>query len=260
MISEIRKIQGKTYSLFGSNEDTVSFFTLIDSILYNLLTKYRDENDLLILLRKASKKRRFYDGFEQDNTCFTDFKNELSVFTSGVEEHLKQQPFFSIRDNVMRLKEWQYHIYMIEFALVNKINREKFGACENKIALLPHCLRDLMKVCKAESDGTDLLCRHCSDNCYINEISLLFAENGIKPYIRMAANLRKIIRDNNPRKKSIGILGIACVPELINGMRTCIRKGIPVVGMPLDANRCSRWMGDFYPNSISLEYLRTIID
>ncbi|MCI0474389.1 MAG: DUF116 domain-containing protein, partial [Ignavibacteria bacterium] len=163
-------------------------------------------------------------------------------------------------DGVMKLKEWQYYIYMLEFALVNRINRVKFASCENKIALLPHCLRDLEKDCKAESDGTDLLCRHCSKNCYINEISLLLAENGIKPYIWMTANIRKIIRDNNPGNKSLGILGIACIPELINGMRKCHKKAIPVVGMPLDANRCGRWMGEFYPNSINLNYLKTIIN
>jgi hypothetical protein len=260
MIFEPRKIEGKTYSLFGNNDETSAFFSTVEKIVTGLIEKYGNENELLELLKNASGKRKHYDLFEKEILETADLKSELSPFTPHVNEHLKEQPLFSLRDRVMRLKEWQYYMYMLEFALVNRINREKFAACDNKIALLPHCLRDLMKDCKAESDGTDMLCRHCSENCYLNEISLLLADKGIKPYIWMTAYLRKIIRDNNPGKKSIGILGIACIPELINGMRACIKKGIPVVGMPLDANRCGRWMGDFYPNSINLEYLRTIIN
>lgn len=260
MISLPKKIEGKTYSLFGNNYDTNSFFSTVNSVLDNLLTKYKDGNELLILLREASKKKRFYNSFEQENSCFADSKKELSGFTAGVEEHLKQQSLFRIRDGVMRLNEWQYHIYMLEFALVNRINSNIFSKCDIKIALLPHCLRYSMKNCKAEPDGTDLLCRHCSKNCYINEISLSLEEKGIKPYIWMTASLKKIIRDNNPLNKSMGILGIACIPELINGMRSCFKKGIPAVGLPLDANRCARWMGDFYPNSINLDYLKSIIN
>ena len=236
------------------------FYSTVETAVNYLIDKYGNENELLDLLKHASRKRKYFDLFENDIRETVDLKTTLSPFTRHVNEHLNEQPLFSIRDRVMRLKEWQYYIYMLEFALVNRIYRKKFAACEYKIALLPHCLRDLMKDCKAESDGTDLLCRHCSGNCYINEISLMFSEKGIKPYIWMTAHLRKIIRDNNPGRKSIGILGIACVPELINGMRTCLKKGIPVVGMPLDANRCGRWMGEFYPNSINLEYLKTIIN
>jgi hypothetical protein len=260
MVREQVKIEGKTYTLFGSSDNTSSFYSAVETTVNILIDKYRNERELLELLMYASRKRKYYDLFENEIRETVDLKTTLSPFTPFVNEHLNEQPLFSIKDRVLRLKEWQYYLYMLEFALVNRLNREKFAACEYKIALLPHCLRDLMKDCKAESDGTDLLCRHCSNNCYINEISLLFAEKGIKPYIWMTANLRKIIRDNNPGNKPPGILGIACIPELINGMRACFKKGIPVVGMPLDANRCRRWMGDFYPNSINPDYLKKIIN
>jgi len=260
MISAPEKIAGKTYSLFGNKEDTDSFFSIIESILNNLLKKYKNGNELLFLLRESSKKRRNYDKFRLENNDIKDLKNILSQFTSDVEGHLQQQPFFSIRNGVMKLKEWQYHLYMLEFALVNRLNRENFSKCDNKIALLPHCLRFTINNCKAESDGTDLLCKYCSVNCYIHEISLLLNSKQIKPYIWMSANLKKIIKSGNPEVNTIGILGIACIPELINGMRSCFKKGIPAIGLPLNANRCRRWMGDFYPNSINLDYLRTIIN
>ena len=61
------------------------------------------------------------------------------------------------------------------------------------------------------------------------------------------------------RPQSIGILGIACIPELVWGMRMCMRLGNPVVGMPLDANRCVRWMGKFHENSVNLEKLNDLL-
>jgi hypothetical protein len=57
------------------------------------------------------------------------------------------------------------------------------------------------------------------------------------------------------RKGDFGVLGIACVPELAWGMRACLERKIPVVGIPLDANRCIRWLGRFEETSVSLERL-----
>jgi len=34
------------------------------------------------------------------------------------------------------------------------------------------------------------------------------------------------------------------------------KYNIPVIGIPIDANRCQRWMGDYYDNSVNLENLR----
>jgi len=34
---------------------------------------------------------------------------------------------------------------------------------------------------------------------------------------------------------------------------------IPVLGLPLNANRCIRWMGQFHPTSVDLEELRKLI-
>ena len=60
--------------------------------------------------------------------------------------------------------------------------------------------------------------------------------------------------------KSPGILGIACIPEgLVWGLRKCQEYHIPAIGLPLDANRCARWMGSFHENSVNLEELERLI-
>jgi hypothetical protein len=45
----------------------------------------------------------------------------------------------------------------------------------------------------------------------------------------------------------------------MQGMRNCRKKGIPVLGLPLNANRCIRWFGEFFPNSIDLHELEKLI-
>jgi len=57
----------------------------------------------------------------------------------------------------------------------------------------------------------------------------------------------------------VGVLGMACIPELVRGMRMCMRANVPVVGLPLDANRCARWWGQFHPNSVNLRELEILL-
>ena len=58
---------------------------------------------------------------------------------------------------------------------------------------------------------------------------------------------------------SLGILGIACIPELVWGIRKCSKYKIPVVEIPLNANRCMRWFGEFFNNSINLNELEKLV-
>jgi hypothetical protein len=79
------------------------------------------------------------------------------------------------------------------------------------------------------------------------------------PYIWMEAGRRKLFKGSMASRGSLAVLGIACIPELVAGMRLCRRYGLPVVGIPLDANRCKRWFGRFRDNSVNLEKLEDLV-
>jgi hypothetical protein len=76
----------------------------------------------------------------------------------------------------------------------------------------------------------------------------------------MSGNMKKLAKETLSEKKRFAVLGIACLPELINGMRDCRKNTIPVVGLPLNANRCIRWFGKFFPNSVDLAALRRLVE
>jgi hypothetical protein len=47
--------------------------------------------------------------------------------------------------------------------------------------------------------------------------------------------------------------------ELFHGMRLCRGLHLRVVGIPLNANRCMRWMGAFHPTSVDLDELKKLV-
>ena len=90
-------------------------------------------------------------------------------------------------------------------------------------------------------------------------MSTILRDARIEPYLWMSANLKSLLRELRDREGSLGVLGVACIPELVRGMRLCFGLSIPVVGIPLNANRCIRWMGAFHPTSVDLDALSKIV-
>jgi hypothetical protein len=148
---------------------------------------------------------------------------------------------------------------MLEIELTNRINKEDFLRKSYRFALLPHCLRDIWVNCKAEFKDFDYQCRHCNTACYLNHISRILRKNNIKPYIWTTRNLRTMFRKIAAKHPDFSVLGIACIPELVAGMRRSMRHGIPAVGVPLNANCCTRWFGNYRENSVDLVELVDLI-
>jgi hypothetical protein len=153
----------------------------------------------------------------------------------------------------------QYHLYMLEIELTNRIFSVKFTNTDKKIALMPYCLQDFTVDCKSFKNGFDYQCKHCSVGCYQNHSSNILKTHDIEPYIWMEGNMKQLAKYTLKEKRSFGVLGIACIPELVSGMRNCRKNNIPVVGIPLNANRCVRWFGEFFPNSVDLTELEKLV-
>ena len=145
--------------------------------------------------------------------------------------------------------------------LCNRLFADEFRGSVRKLAFLPHCLRDLEQECKASAkDGdVDLVCRSCSKKCGIHAASRALRHHGVEPYVWMGAPLKRLLRRLHEAPGGVGVLGIACVPELTFGMRMCRQAGVPVVGVPLNANRCLRWMGEFRETSFHLAALERLL-
>lgn len=261
-----KPIQGKTYTLFGAGDTTLTYYQTIEQLANTILERYNDLNYVIQTLQSYSSKKRLLANIAakpDDSLPISYILNKISSvlnqYTLNVEAHLKSLPILKIGDSGLKTTRLQYHLYMLEIELINRLNSASFRSADRKIALLPHCLRDLTVECKAAPDGFDYKCRHCSKMCYQNEVSTLLTDHGIEACIWMGADLKKEAKSALKSHKILGIIGIACIPELVAGMRQCQKYNLPVIGLPLDANRCVRWMGSFNENSVNLEMLEKLI-
>jgi hypothetical protein len=259
-------VEGKTYTLFGTGNTSMEYYHTVDHLADQILEKSDDIKLLIQAIQTYSTKKRLLKKIAASTADLNPISviihlvnKELEEFTEKTDSHLKSLPILKMWDRRLSTTRLQYHLYMLEIELTNRLNSADFRKADKKIALLPYCLRDFQVECKAVPDGFDTKCKHCSKNCYQNYVSKLLADNEIEAYIWVGADLKKEAKSFIRIQKTLGILGIACIPELVAGMRKYRKYNIPVIGLPLDANRCIRWMGNFNENSVNLDMLEKLI-
>jgi len=259
-------VDGRTYSLFAGSTSTEGYYKLISALSDEFINKYGSaENVLRITERYRNRKRKLkrvkrFSANAPIAYILQKLTEKLSHHTIQTKSYLPGLSWFDkMRDPGLATTEEQYQLTMLEVDLVNRINKSRFDKADIKIALLPHCLRDLSKDCKSEKKGFDQVCKNCSKSCYIHAVSDLFKKYKVDPYIWMEGSFKKFYIDLKRKNRILGIFGIACIAELKSGMEKCLKYEIPALGIPLDANRCARWMGDFYPNSVNLEQIEKLL-
>ncbi|MBE0572059.1 MAG: DUF116 domain-containing protein [Ignavibacteriaceae bacterium] len=260
-------IIGKTYLLYAGRLNTDEFYSVLSDLVESFLSYADSEAQLLSLIRKYSNKKRYLKAERKKTTTdsvitklLIESEARLSKYFTDINEHLKNLTLAETCNSTLTTTREQYLLYILEIELVNRLNKEKFNASDSKYAFLPHCLHDLDKDCLSASDGTDYVCKSCSKNCSINSVSKLLKLKNIKAYIWREADLKKIFKLAKSNGQSIEVFGVACIPELINGLRLYAKFDVPAVGVPLDANRCIRWMGDFYPNSVNEKKILSLLN
>ena len=260
-------VEGQTYTLFGKSASTTGYYRLIGELADQVLEKCGNPDNVLQLIQESSKRKHYLKRLaagkeDRDPISFIMhlLTASLSEYTEKTHDHLRQLPLKKLWDRRLSTTREQYHLYMLEIELANRIHRERFLNASHKIALLPYCLSDFDADCKSAPDDFDYQCKMCSKNCWENYLTRLLKQYNITAYIWKGAGLRKLAKEVALKDQTFGVLGIACVPELVMGMRDCRKNGIPAIGLTLDANRCIRWMGVFHSNSVNLDQLELIIN
>jgi hypothetical protein len=264
--ANIKPLVGKTYSLYGVDTSTDGYYERVRAVADLCLRRFAGPLELLSVVRDLSRKKRRLRKLaaapcdhDSEASLVHTLRANFSPLTANVASHLQGLSIRQKWDRTLTTSEEQYHLHMLEIELVDRLNVQMFRGCEVKLAFLPHCLRDLSADCRSATRGADYVCKGCSKCCNINAVSKLLRRHGVMPYIWMTANLQLLFTRLRREGRSGGVLGIACIPELIRGMRMCSRAGVPVVGIPLDANRCGRWWGEFYPNTVNLKQLEDLL-
>ncbi len=124
-------------------------------------------------------------------------RQSLSGYTREVSGHLQSLPLARRTDTTLTTTEEQYHLYMLEIELVNRIYRGRFKAAEFKFALLAHCLRDFRPECEAVPGDVEAVCQGCTEDCLIHLGSVLLKRYGITPYISVEMDQEKLFANSS---------------------------------------------------------------
>jgi hypothetical protein len=250
---------GKTYTLYGQASTSDEYFRQVEALLDACLRRWTGPALLAELVLASTSNRRLGRAARLVDSPVSfvcaQAEEQLANYLLDVAAHRASLSLADRCNKTLAMSREQYFLCAVEIELRNRLNLVKFAQCGERLALLPHCLRDLAANCRAKPRGIDTICTGCSANCYLNQVSRLLRRHHVEPYIWMTANLSRLLR----QKAEVGVLGIACIPELARGMRRCARAGVPVLGLPLDANRCARWLGEFRPNSVNLTRLESLL-
>lgn len=259
-------VKGKTYSLFGKSGSTEGYYETIRLLADKVLDLDQDIREMIEEIRKfSSKKKMLVNSLRTRNdgnrpaVILNLIDSHLKIYTENVEEHLRTLPLSKFWDRRLATTRAQYHLFMLEIELTNRLYVTEFLKADRKIALMPYCLQDFNVSCKSAKNGFDYQCKHCSEKCYQNHASKVLEAHNIEPYIWTGGKMKQLAKYTLNEKRTFGVLGIACIPELTFGMRDCHKNNIPVIGIPLNANRCTRWFGEFFPNSIDLTELEKLL-
>ncbi|NOR38293.1 MAG: DUF116 domain-containing protein, partial [Candidatus Thorarchaeota archaeon] len=127
---------------------------------------------------------------------------------------------------------------LVNFALIEAMNvmslrRYVRVPADERVLLIPHCLRDPER-CKAPIDDEGYHCLKCGA-CIIAEITRNAEEKGIKWYmVGGGSHAMRIIKNARPK----AILGIACYDEAMMALAKTGEYGIPTQAVMLRKAGC----------------------
>ncbi len=253
---------GRTYTLTDDKGSSKAYFEAVGSLVSEMLMDVPEPRVLLQAIRGGAGPGRFFERFTkgENRRRFSEkMERSLSPFTGLIDEHLKSLSLADRLDPVLRTSRTAYFYYMVEVELLNRINARAFSNAPWRMALVAHCLRDFRPNCAAIPGRVEEVCVQCEPGCFVGSGSRILERHGVETFISVSMDHRNLFGRLLEEHPDMGVLGIACIPELVMGMRLCEGMGIPAVGVPLDANRCTRWMDECLETTFSLEEMERLL-
>ena len=166
-------------------------------------------------------------------TCFLERTAEKQTLS---QDHLAKLAIAEFKIDTEDLLNYTY----IEAG--NVLNRVSYKhiPTEDRILLIPHCLRD-HENCIAPVDEDGYHCQKCG-RCVINDITIKAEARGIKWYmVGGGSHAIRIVKNARPR----AVLGIACFNDAKAATEKIGEYGIPTQAVLLSKDGCVNTEVDF---------------
>nr|WP_267490831.1 DUF116 domain-containing protein [Paenibacillus monticola] len=223
------------------------------AIWFGYLTANTPRESQNKLLRAVRHANWFEQRSEERLGCYT---LRVDAYIENNLERLtwKENRIFCSRKRV------EYHLNMVGAEIMNRAFHDSFAATKEKRVFLPVCMRNKSgEVCKAVKEGEGYLCKSCSKDCQVNMITAMAKEYDCKvliiPHASTAFGHQRV------REGEVGIVGIACVLNLISGGYKAREMGYQPQCVLLHNSGCiQHWHPTGIKTSIDLDRLKDILN
>jgi hypothetical protein len=188
----------------------------------------------------------------------------LGEFTKNVNKFRnKAKKSYKFREDyfLARRMENEYFLNIFGAEVMNRQLKESFVKTKDKAVLLPTCMRkSTVKECKAKWDGKGNVCSHCDKNCNIGKIAEKFRGDAVNVYLIPHSSSFSVFLNNWANQKETGLIGVACVLNLLTGGYEMKRLNIASQCVFLDYCACKKhWDNKGYNTSLNVNQLKEIV-
>jgi hypothetical protein len=190
----------------------------------------------------------------------------IGIYTENVDRYLNEmRPKKYWHEDVIFCgrRRVEYHLNMVGAEILNRVFRDSFLKTSKKLLLLPTCMRLLPgSKCKAQFSEKGIKCFRCSKECHVCQLTKLGEKLNFD--VIMVAHESSISADKSKKPlfdADTGVIGVACVLNLISGGWMLKEMGIPAQCILLDYCGCkSHWHSEGIPTDINVNKLKQLLE
>lgn len=206
---------------------------------------------------------------ENSRSIATDFeylsRKRLGVYTSNLDAYKeKQLPGRLFKEDFIfcNKQEVEYHLNMVGAEILNRALRENFAKTQQKVILFPTCMsKPADGKCRAFLFDKKLRCTGCSPECNINKVKKEYVgKNTEVVLIPHSSGFTKYLAYWKDQNRT-GLVGVACVLNLLKGGYEMQKLNIPSQCVFLDYCGCKKhWHKKGLPTNINRNQLNLIMN
>lgn len=182
----------------------------------------------------------------------------LGQYTVNVDQFLAEQHSEHLwKEDVIFCgrKEVEYHLNMVGAEIMNRAFNKEFEGRPRKALLLPGCMRVSGEICRAEETKLGLICVGCAKSCNVCQLTDMGEIYGFEVYV-ISHESSAFSKSSKEDREELGIVGVACVSNLIAGGWKSDSLGIPAQCVLLDSASCkNHWDNRGIPTEININHL-----
>jgi hypothetical protein len=161
--------------------------------------------------------------------------------------------------DVRRSPKEKYLSELIAYRTFDLENREAFNRTRKTLIVMPHCISLDNPDCQKTETKVGEVCRNCVSSCQAFQIGELAQKYRLK-IIFSKKYLTWQLEHFKNRMKDMGVIGIACILMLADGMRAAAKLGIPARGVLLNYCGCDHWNDNQFASAFTMSTLESILE